>query len=503
MHKPDQALNERVFAQLRKVIQELGQNGGSMTPSVYETAQVLRFCPEIVEVDKVVDWLLRQQQADGGWGDPAKPLYRDMPTHAALLALLDYRQHPRVRCATTTAQRFLEEQSKVIEPTDGEHLPVAIELILPRLLDEAEEMGILLSRSRFQHLEELGARKHKLFAQHPPQPDSAAVFSWEAWGVSPDLDLVSYGGVGHNPAATAWWLNLDRGRASTAARQRALDGIRQASHASKVDIIGVVPDAWPLDRFEQSFALHFILIAGLLAEDNLVDVLAPQLEDLRLAFTADGIGFNDYFAPDGDDTAAALVVLASAGLPVDCAVLTPFERADHFVTYPFETHNSFTVTARATQALRVAGYNADQWRQTIIKAQQPDGWWMSDKWGSSRLYGTCIALAALDEGACATKTAAAHAFIKYQHEDGGWGCSGRSTLVETAFGVLGLSKIMQESGCEAECMIAMNAANRYLRHMYNKRKIGTEHTWICKDLFSARRIDHAAILCALLISDLV
>ena len=68
-----------------------------MTPSTYETAQVLRFCPELVEADKVVDWLLDRQQPDGGWGESGAPLYRITPTAAVILALHEYRSHERVR----------------------------------------------------------------------------------------------------------------------------------------------------------------------------------------------------------------------------------------------------------------------------------------------------------------------------------------------------------------------------------------------------------------------
>jgi hypothetical protein len=502
MRVQNHALTDGAFAQLRKVIQQLGQGGGSMTPSVYETAQVLRFCPEIVQVDKVVDWLLRRQQADGGWGDPATPLYRDVPTLAALLALQDYRQHKRVRRATNAAQRFMEEQITVIEPTDREYLPVGVELIIPRMLGQAEEAGLVLSRARYQYLEELNARRRILLAQHPPAVNSSAVFSWEAWGNCPDERLVGSAGVGHNPAATAWWLHLDRKGIMTSARQKAIGAIVNASRAAGTSIIGVVPDAWPMNRFEQSFVLHLISIAGLIKSHQLADVLAPKLESLRLALTSSGLGFSDDFEPDGDDTAAAVAALAAGGFPVDYAVLSPFARPDRFVAYPFETHGSFTVTARASQAARTIGCDTARWRPYILSAQQTDGWWPSDKWNRSKLYGTCVALAALDDHADAEKSAAAEALLRDQHADGGWGFFGQSTLVETAYGVLALCRIALDSGCYAECVSAIGAAREYLHRMYNVHRIGSEHVWVCKDLFSARRIDHAAVLCAMLTSNM-
>jgi hypothetical protein len=498
MRAANHGLAEWTFGQLQTLIRHLGCGGGSMTPSVYETAQVLRFCPEHVEVDKVVNWLLGSQQRNGGWGAPEAPLYGIVSTLAAVLALRPYQTQARVRQACAAGLRWLEEQDTVIEPADGEYLPVAIELILPRLLDEAEEIGIRLARARFQHIEELGDQRRKLLAAHQPKPNSSPLFSWEAWGTAATSDLVSAAGVGHNPASTAWWLHLDRKNAATPARLRAIDAVVSASHAAGAGVIGVVPDAWPMNRFEQSFVLYLVAMAGLLTNDRLTGVLAPQLEDLRLALLGSGLGFADEFEPDGDDTGAAVAVLALAGAPVDYAVLHPFARADRFVAYPFETHGSFVVTARAAHAARALGYDTAAWRPYILKSQQADGWWTGDKWNRSRLFGTCIALAAVASEESRATTAAVQAFLNYQQPDGGWGCFGRSSLMETAYGILALCHVAATSGCETEYIEAIGAAHSYLHRLYNAPRLEAERMWICKDLYSARRVDQAAILCALL-----
>ena len=118
------------------------------------------------------------------------------------------------------------------------------------------------------------------------------------------------------------------------------------------------------------------------------------------------------------------------------------------------------------------------------------------------MYGTYVALAALDESATYAKVAATEAFLRYQHSDGGWGCFGQSTLVETAFGVLALRSIAADTGScgERACREALAAAHRYLCKMYNPHRIGTEYIWLTKDLGSVRHIDHALVLCALLVS---
>src|SRR5687768_13124043 len=66
-------LRNSLLTELRSLIAELGKDGGRMSASVYETAQVLRFCPPRDRM-AVVEWLLARQAADGGWGDPLAPL---------------------------------------------------------------------------------------------------------------------------------------------------------------------------------------------------------------------------------------------------------------------------------------------------------------------------------------------------------------------------------------------------------------------------------------------
>ncbi len=498
------AETERTFRRLRMLIRRLGRHGGSITPSIYETAQVLRFCPHHVNSEQVINWLLSRQQVDGGWENPDAPLYRTVPTLAAVLALHEQGHDSRARQARSAGLKFLAKQSDVIDPDSGQYLPVAIELILPRLLDEAEAAGLALPRARFHHILELNQQRLALLARHPPKPQSPPMFSWEAWGNDPAPELVGeMGGVGHSPAATAWWLHLDKRRPSTsAARERALTYLAAASQAGGAGISGVVPGPWPMNRFEQSFVLHMIVMAGLSGRHELAAALLPQAIDLQQLLARGGVGFSDHFAADGDDTAAAVAVMAATGLQVDGSLLLPFQRADHFVAYPFELHVAHTVTARATQALALLGQDVTPWRSCIVQSQQADGWWSSEKWNRSRLYGTAVAIAGLADGPCATKTAAAHTFLQRQHEDGGWGCFGHSTAVETAFGILALCRIAQSSGYPREVSQALGAAQQYLRSHDNIHQSSAQHMWISKDLYCARRIDQAVILSAMLVAQL-
>jgi halimadienyl-diphosphate synthase len=82
-------LRDIVLTDLRFQIAELGRDGGMMNSSVYDTAQVLRLAPQgDSQRWSALEWLLGQQRDDGGWGSPAAPRARDVPTLASVLAQL-------------------------------------------------------------------------------------------------------------------------------------------------------------------------------------------------------------------------------------------------------------------------------------------------------------------------------------------------------------------------------------------------------------------------------
>ena len=120
----------------------------------------------------------------------------------------------------------------------------------------------------------------------------------------------------------------------------------------------------------------------------------------------------------------------------------------------------------------------------------------NQKWNRSRLYGTSVAFRALDEDVGSCQAAALEAYLNYQHDDGGWGCFGHSTPVETAFAVLALKRIGAHMGMDTSCTEALRSAHNYLRQASCIGNVCTHRMWISKDLFSARRIDRATILCA-------
>lgn len=476
-----------LLTDLRSQIADLGTDGGLNSPSIYDTAQLLRLAPPPEGPWPAINWLASQQQPDGGWGDPSAPRARDLPTLAALLALHVYGTRGRERAAVDSGLAFLRRQASHWSNLSDD-LPVGIELLLPRLIEEAVALGLDLPTAPYAALMELGGRRRRLIAARPARAGTPPVHSWEAWGSDPDPSLLDgSGGVGHSAAATAAWLHAAGTRPDLAdERACARRFLERAAAATGAGIAGVVPGVWPIPRFEQVFGLYMLLVAGLLDAPELRDVIQPQIENLALAMRPSGIGFSDFFVPDGDDTAAALAVLHAAGRSAELGALQRFADGDHFCAFPGELQPSLSVVAHAIHALEGGD---DQPTYTYISERQGcDGRWPGDKWHSSWLYTTSQAMIALAGGGQHYPVRrATEALVNYQHSDGGWGMRS-STTEETAYGVLAL-RLLRRRGLLAEpASQALSRAERWMLQHYQPFADSQVKLWLDKDVYRPERI---------------
>ena len=494
-------LIDTLLTDLRSLIADLGKDGGLISPSVYDTAQRLRFCPPEEGVEPALEWILRQQQPDGGWGNsPSVPHIRDVPTLAAILALHTYGKDKTAQNAVQAGLAFLQKQGEHWQEPLREDLPVGVELILPKMVKEAAMLGLDVPHQQYAALLPVRKRKLDYIARTNSGPATPPVFSWEAWGTTPSPELLDpTGGVGHSPAATAYWLHLAAEQPHLAdARVAAHDYLAKAAKATRSDIPGVVPTAWPINRFEQSFALQVILQVELLDHPALQDVIQPQLQDLASAIRPTGFGCSDFFTSDADDSGAAIAALKGAGYKVNFASIKNFKEQDHFSTYHEELQASLSATARGVHAISFFEKDLSFIQQAMIKQQLIDGRWPGDKWNISWLYSTFVVAFALklsDFKSASALKSAVNALQTRQHQDGGWGINDKSVVTDTFYGALALYTMRDNEGVSTR---ALQKAYQWLLRNYRRCNFYKDHRWLNKQEFTAYRVDWTFELSAIL-----
>lgn len=499
---------ERLIAKLRADIQTLGAQGGILTPSIYDTAQVLRYDPP-EDPQPVIRWLLEQQRPDGGWGSEVLPLARHIPTLAAVLALRGASTSEASRKAVEGGIEFFRRNAEAwaFQGPLPDDIPVAAELILPRLLDEAAEMGIDLPRHHFETVRGLGERRRGLIARMKPPAGTAPIHAWEAWGTQASPEVIDGSkGVGHSPAATAQWLRLRRaampgGSEDIRGAERFMKETSEASHAG---LPGVVPTVWPITRFEQSWCLYALFVSGLLEHPGLRDVIRPQLDDLHRAVQPRGYGMSDFFVCDGDLTSTSLLTLMGAGYTVDGGLLSRYQLADgQFITYVHELQPSVTTTAHGVMALAELGKDVSGLVRWLLEKQGADGRWTVDKWHISWLYTTSqVVLALIRAGASEALRGAVDALLRTQREDGGWGVASAATLSETAYAVHALLGLRTHPLFGGPVRQALLKAWRWMSAQEELPQEQREMYWIGKELYRPYRLDRVFEFSAMLALEL-
>jgi hypothetical protein len=508
--------NQEIRAVVALLSEMSGDTDGEFSPSIYETARLVRYTPSLRGHVQRVRFLVDAQHADGSWGGPDG--YGLVPTLSATEALLtvgrrlpDGGMRTEVIRAADRGLRALFARLNAGEPPP---LPdtVAVELIVPGLIAAINAQLDLLER---EPLAGLGGRQPGLRLLPPDGMNDALLtrlreavvggqplptkllHSLEVLGSAArrvaSVPLVG-GGVGCSPAATAVWLGDDAVRAGWHPAARYLEAAQRRGR-------GPVPVATPLVEFERAWVLSTVTEAGL------ADAVSSDLvRSLHAAFGPLGVAGGSGLPPDADDTATALNALARLGSPRSPKSLWSYQQGAHFACFPGERTPSTSTNAHVLQAFgacltpdlqgrdryRVAMAALTAW---LCEQQEADGSWR-DKWHASPYYATrCCAVALAEYGSGAARAAVRRAVewvLDTQRRDGSWG-RWAGTYEETAYAVQILLRTgMSHSDAVIErvargCAVLLNTAD------------GGEYPplWHDKDLYTPGRIVRAEGIAAL------
>ena len=437
-----------------------------------------------------------------GVGGGQYTLSRDVPTLAALLALHTYCQDQPTRNAIDGGLAFLRLQAAQWAELPLDALPIAAEMILPHLVEEAITAGLALNRTDYASLYRLRAQKYERISQRVLRAGTAPTYSWEALGQDARALLPDYsGGIGHSPAATAAWLRQAATYpelAETCAKARRY--LAKAATATGLDLPGVVPNVWPITGFELAYAPYALLITDLLNQPALQDVVRPVLDELWLIMQrGHGVSFGEYFTPDVDDTGLAMAVLQATARQVDPAVVMQFKSGDHFCTFRHELNPSIFANAHALYGLTYAGKRDPTAENFLCSRQFADGRWEADKLHTSWLYTTLEVVAALTcLGYTTAVEKAVKALLRHQKPDGGWSSGQRATRMETSYGLITLTLLHRSGVLNQEGENARQRGYQWLRRTYCPHTRATEQLWLGKEQYAPYRVDRVYELSALL-----
>lgn len=491
----------------------VSEPSGQISPSVYETARLVRLAPWLVGHPERIRFLLAAQRPDGGWGGPGG--YGLVPTLSATDAMLHLIAHPpptasgirqaRLVDAARSGLDLLTSQLYRSAPPPLPDTP-AVELIVPAMIAainarQANGAGRALPGwTGGGPLALPAGLDGTTLARVHDALNAAAVLpakllhSLEVAGhaaAGARLPSRATEMVGASPAATAAWL-----------------GTVPAPDHPSVRILGEVarryggpvPSVLPISVFERAWVLSGLVSAG-------VDVPVPGalVRALTHAVARSATPGGAGLPPDADTTSTVLFALGLLGVPAPPGRLWPFETDSHFCTWQGERTPSTTTNAHVLDALcafrrpgrvNLAAEKVSRW---LCERQRPDGSWV-DKWHASPYYATACCALALDRedgtgyrsGPAGAAVRRAVAFIvDTQRDDGSWG-RWAGTLEETSYALRVLLTVRPH---DRAGRAAAARGYAYLRERRNHADFPP--LWHDKDLYTPMAVVRATILIAL------
>ncbi len=531
-------LRDMMLALLQEMVADYDEKwgGGKMSAAAYDTAWVAMVReshnPKQLAFPDSFNWLLRHQSRDGSWGYPPQTI---VPTLAGLLALLKAPQQAEsIRDAAKRAEAHLRTAFR--QWSIANHESVAFEILVPKHLEELENLGVVFEFSDKAEL--LKIYHHKLTIASSEliySGKSGLIHSVEAFAPSVDFQRlkplqVVNGSYGNSPAATAAVLIHSPEWDTDAA-----DWLTHLSNqARRIGDPGAMPNAYPIDVFEGAWVLYNLAQGGVDFNDEAFrSVRKKLLVWLRESITQKGASISRLIGipTDSDDTAMVLAAhnlladktgMKTVGL--DC--LQNFERDTHFACFELERGTSLSANANVLAALLsiptppdwvVKNNSINKAIDYLYSVKNSAGYW-EDKWHQSPFYATATATMALAKHPSLSVRNQLQPTVEWvlatqSAIDGGWSMNGSkcSTLEETAYALQILNAVKRKPlevtllTTQASLSQAMRRGVDYLRQHLDELTSTTEiarnlrlpHLWRGKELYLPSRVVFSAALAVL------
>jgi hypothetical protein len=450
-----------------------------------------------------MQWLGNNQLPDGSWGAPTPLYYHDrvISTLATMIALTRRGRRAYDRVQIEKGLQALDNitsnatQKLMADPNGA---TIGFEMIVPTLISEAEELGIIrqqgerilgrLSLLRKNKIDKMQGRKINRYV--------TMAFSAEMAGLDRqdmlDIDQLQEenGSVGHSPSATAYFATYVHPE-----DKRALAYLQ-----SVIAPDGSAPNLFPFEIYERAWVLWNLAIIND-STINSMPEFQKQLDFLESAWHPEkGVSLSSGFSvPDGDNTSVTFELLTKFGRHVDKRGLLSFNDKDYFRCYELEANASISVNIHALAALRQLEYSFDhptvaKILQFLAKNQTKEGYWF-DKWHISPYYTTVHAILAYGDSMNAEIQAAIDWVVKTQNLDGSWGFY-MPTAEETAYCIQALCVCQKRGYITSKSSIA-KGRDYLVKNMQPPYPL----FWIGKGLYASEFIVRAEILSALALAE--
>lgn len=480
---------------------------GTMSSLAYDTAWVARLGDIDQDLsNEALEWLCSHQLSDGSWGAEHPFYYHDrvISTLAAMIALSHQGRRSMdkkmIERGLIALERITNRATQGLQ-ADPNGATVGFEMIVPILVREAEELGIIkqqgdrilgrLAKMRAEKITRLKGRRINKYM--------TAAFSAEMAGrdgIDSMLEVEnlqeSNGSIGHSPSASAYYALLVK-----PGDNNALDYLR----LSRVEDGGFC-DLYPFDIFERAWVLWNLSLIPQW-DPTTTHLLEPHLNHLFHAWKPGiGVSFSAYSCVpvDGDDIIFTFDVLKNHQIEVDIDAVLALEEENYFRCYDLEVGVSPSVNIHALKVLLENGYSPSHPSvQKIVKLLENlkiDGAYWTDKWQVSPFYTLSHFIIACAGYLNEMAMQLVEWMLSCQNSDGSWGHFS-PTLEETSHCLQALCiwKIRTNAPIDS----AIRKGYTWLKNHFHEDTYPP--LWIGKGLYCPTLIVRSSILSALMLAE--